>query len=424
MTSGLVLALLLVAAPFIPGEESRVTGGLLIGFALGWWLLWALSARFSDQPQRWALVPAMFMGLGGLLLLAFGDSVQGVLSWVWPPALLVLVVWMIIRSRQQLRSRTRWLIYPVFAALLLASLGGVYETVSGASDAGPYPMPGQLIDVGDHRLHLSCNGSGSPTVVLQAGGTEMSSAFGWIAPAIARETQVCVYDRAGRGWSEFTDTPQDAIQISTDLHTLLTRGDVPGPYVLAGHSFGGLYVLTFAALYPDDVSGLILVDSTAPSSTATPGEPKEKGSYDLLGRISALASASARLGLGRLLAESDYGTLPAQSRDEIRASATTAIYLQSSIDEYIQAGESGAQAAALTDFADKPLVVLTAGVGSSPSWMTAQDRLATLSTNSVHRVVDGAVHAGLIHDERYAASTTQAILDVLSSVRTGDALVP
>lgn len=423
---GLAAALLLVAAPFIPAEESKVTGGLLCGFALGWATLAVLSRRFSDQPQSWAWAPALFMGISGLLLLAFGSSVQGFLSWIWPPTLLVLVVWMIIRSRQQLKSGSRWLLYPVFGVLLLASVGGAYETVSGAFDAGPYPMPGELIDIGDHRLHLNCTGSGSPTVVLQSGGGEMSSAFGWIAPAIASETQVCVYDRAGRGWSEPAVGPQDAAQISFDLRTLLDRGNIPGPYLLAGHSFGGLYVLTYAALYPDDVAGLVLIDSTAPASEAPVEMTSEapNGAYDLSGRITVLLSSSARLGLSRLIAQADYGSLPPQSRDEIRASASTASYAKSTLDEYIQAAESGRQAATLTDFKEKPLVVLTAGLGSSATWMTAQDRLATLSTNSSHRVIDGAVHAGLVHDEQYAASTTRAILDVLSSLRTGDALVP
>lgn len=423
--TGLVVGLLLVAAPFVPVAESEATGALLCGFALGWAMLAGLSVQFSDQPQRWAAAPALFMGLGGLLLLGFGSSVHGVLDWVWPPALLMLVVWMIARSRQQLPSRPgRWLLYPVFAALLLASAGGAYETVSEAADADAYPMPGELIDVGGHSLHLSCTGSGSPTVVLQAGGGEMSSAFGWIEPAIARETRVCVYDRAGRGWSEPANTPQDGTQLSSDLHTLLDRGNVPGPYVLAGHSFGGLYVLTFAAHYPDDVIGLVLLDSTAPASAAPakPTSPSENGSYGPLDRMSALMSSSARLGLGRLLAQTDYGMLPPQSRDEIRASVATASYMQSTIDEYIHAGSSSAEAATLTDFGKKPLVVLTAGVGSSPDWMTAQDNLATLSTNSAHRVIDGAIHAALIHDEQYATSTSEAILDVVSSVRTGEPL--
>ena len=187
-------------------------------------------------------------------------------------------------------------------------------------------MPGQLIDVGGHRLHLNCTGSGSPTVVLEPGAGEMSSNLGWIAPAVARDTRVCVYDRAGRGWSEPADTAQDGAQIATDLHTLLQRGHVPGPYVLAGHSFGGLYVLTFAARYPDEVAGMVLVDSTAPASAAKPGaaSPGDGGSYDVMGRVSALVSTSARLGLGRLYGQFDFGSLPPRSRDEVRASVATA----------------------------------------------------------------------------------------------------
>ena len=124
------LLLLLVAAPFIPAEESAVTGAVLCGFALGWAMLAVLSVRFTDQPQRWAAAPALFMGLGGLLLLAFGSSVHEVLDWVWPPALLALAIWMIVRVHRQLRSRSgRWLLYPVIAMLALASIGGGYETV-------------------------------------------------------------------------------------------------------------------------------------------------------------------------------------------------------------------------------------------------------------------------------------------------------
>ena len=231
---------------------------------------------------------------------------QRVLNWVWPPVLLALAVWMIVRVRRQLRSRSRrWLLYPVIAMLALASIGGGYETVREAADAKAYPMPGQLIDVGGHRLHLNCTGSGSPTVVLEPGGGAMSSTLGWIAPAVARDTRVCVYDRAGRGWSEPADTPQDGAQIATDLHTLLQRGHVPGPYVLAGHSFGGLYVLTFAARYPDEVAGMVLVDSTAPASAATPAarRPATRAPTTSWAVSPHWSRASARLGLGRLFGQ-------------------------------------------------------------------------------------------------------------------------
>jgi pimeloyl-ACP methyl ester carboxylesterase len=426
LATGLVAALLLAAAPFIPAEERAVTGAVLCGFALGWAMLAVLSVRFTDQPQRWAAAPALVMGLGGLLLVGFGSPVHQVLNWVWPPAMLALAVWMIVCVHRQLHSRGgRWLLYPVIALLALASIGGGYQTLGEAADAKAYPMPGRLIDVGGHSLHLSCTGSGTPTVVLEPGAGGMSSILGWIAPAVARDTRVCVYDRAGRGWSEPADTAQDGAQIATDLHTLLQRGHVPGPFVLAGHSFGGLYVLTFAARYPDEVAAMVLVDSTAPASAANPGTPSlgHGGSSNGMRRVSALVSAAARLGLARLYAQSDFGSLPPRSRDEVRASVATASMLRSTIDEYVQATASTEQAAALGDFADKPLIVLTAGSGHDAAWSAAQNRMATLSTNSVHRIVDGATHEDLITNEEDAAATTQAILDVVASVRSKGALV-
>lgn len=425
LATGLLAALLLVLAPLVPAAESAVTGAVLCGFALGWTMLAVLSVRFTDQPQRWAGVPALFMGVGGLLLVGFGSSVQEVLNWVWPPVLLGLVIWMIVSAHRQLRGRSRrWLLYPVFAMSALAAVGGGFEIVREAVDAMTYPMPGQLIDVGGHRLHLTCTGSGSPTVVLEPGAGEMSSNLGWIIPAVARNTRVCAYDRAGRGWSEPADTPQDATQIATDLHTLLQRGHVPGPYVMAGHSFGGLYALTFAARYPDEVAGMVLVDSTAPASATKPraASPEDGGSYDVLGRVSALVSSTARFGLGRLYAQLGSGGLPAESQDEVDASTATAGNLRSTIDEYVQANTSMEEAASLDDFADKPLAVLTAGSGSDAAHLASQNELATLSSNSVHRVIDGAVHEALVADEDAAASTTQAILDVVSSVRTGGPL--
>jgi pimeloyl-ACP methyl ester carboxylesterase len=424
LATGLVAALLLVAAPFIPAEENALTGAVLCGFALGWAMLAVLSVRFTDQPQRWAAAAALVMGAGGLLLIVFGSSVSGVLDWVWPPVMLALAIWMIVRVHRRLRSRSgRWLLYPVIAVLALASIGGGYQTVGAAADARANPMPGQLIDVGGHRLHLSCTGSGSPTVVLEPGGGEMSSNLGWITPAVARDTRVCVYDRAGRGWSEPADTAQDGVQIATDLHTLLQRGHVPGPYVLAGHSFGGLYVLAFAARYPDEVAGLVLVDSTAPAAQPGPASPDDEGSDDVMDRVSALVSTSARLGLGRLYGQVAVGDLPPRSRDEVRASTATASNLRSTIDEYVQANAAVQQAASLTDFGDKPLIVLTAGSGNDAAWTAKQNHLATLSTDSVHRVIDGATHEALVGDEKYAAATTQAILDVVSTVRSSGPLV-
>jgi hypothetical protein len=141
-----------------------------------------------------------------------------------------------------------------------------------------------------------------------------------------------------------------------------------------------------------------------------------------LGRVSALISSSARLGLARLYSQFSYGSLPPRSRDETRATGSTAGNLLSTIDEYVQANASIDQAAAFRDFAGKPLVVLTAGSGNDAAWQAKQKDLAALSTNSAHRVISGATHEALIAEQEYAAATTQAILDVVSSVRSSGSL--
>jgi pimeloyl-ACP methyl ester carboxylesterase len=421
LAAGLVAALALVATPFIPAKEHVLTGVVLLGFAFGWASLVVLSVRFTDQPQRWAVAPAVFFAVAGLIsLLPTGSVVQKVFGWVWPPLLLGLVVWMITRARRQLRSRTRrWLVYPLLTVLALASIGGGYETVRESIDATAYPPPGQLIDVGGHRLHLNCTGSGSPTVVLEPGLGEVSSAMGWIAPVVARDTRVCVYDRAGRGWSDPADGPQDAVQTITDLHTLLDQAHIPGPYVLAGHSFGGLYILTFAATYPDQVAGMVLLDSTAPVPGPVP--PTKAGSYDLVGRISALLPAVAHLGAAHLIGDS-YDSLPPRSRDEARATVSTAHSVKSFINEFFEGSTATHQAASLVDFGSKPLIVVTAGRGHDASWLAAQDKLATLSTNSRHQIVADATHVSLVLDQTDAAAASQAIRDVVAAVRTSGPL--
>jgi pimeloyl-ACP methyl ester carboxylesterase len=422
LTAGFVVALLLVLAPLVPAEGDDVLGVVLFGFGFGWAMLAVLSARFTDQPQRWAFIPALFMGTGGLVLLTLGSS--AVLDWVWPPMLVALVIWMAVRAHRDLRVRRgRWLLYPVLAVLAIVSVGGGYETVQSATD-DDYPMPGNVVDVGTHSLHLNCTGSGSPTVVLQAGGGEMSSAFGWIAPVVSEETRVCVYDRAGHGWSESSATAQDGAEIAADLHTLLRSGQVPGPYVLVGHSFGGLYTLTYAALYPDEVAGMVLVDTTAPASEPAPrnSTTSDDASPDSMDRVAALLGTTARIGSGRLVSGSDFGDLPSQSRDEMRAAATTEAHLRGTVEEYLKASTSGGQAAWLDDFGSKPLVVLTAAVGSDADWVETREQLATLSDESAHRLIEGADHSALIHDETHAAATSDAILDVLAAARDEEPL--
>jgi len=420
--AGVILAAVAVAAPFLEARENVLAGGVLIAFGVGWALLAGLSVRFTDQPQRWAVAPALFMGVAGVLSFLDSDPLRhGVLAWVWPPALLGLVVWMIIRARRDLVSRTRrWVVYPLLATLTLVAVGAGYETARESADSIAYPAPGQLVDVGGHRLHLNCTGSGSPTVVLEPGLGGTSMGWAWVTPAVTTDTRVCVYDRAGRGWSEATDDPQHGANVATDLHTLLQRGHEPGPYVLAGHSFGGLYIRSFAAQYPDEVAGMVLVDSTAagrPAST-TP----VRTSYDPVRRVAALLPAVARFGVARLAGRISYDSLPPAVQGEALAGAASAQYLDSYFTEFLEGDTATAQAGSLVDLAGTPLIVLTAGQGHDEAWLAAQNATVALSTNSRHRVVEQATHSSLLLEQHDAAETSRAIRDVVNSVRTSSAL--
>ncbi|GAA3612214.1 alpha/beta fold hydrolase [Microlunatus ginsengisoli] len=390
LLAGCAAAVTLVVAPILPPDRHILTGAVLIGLASGWALLVMLLARSTGRPQRWAAAPAAFLLMSGIVSMTGSAAVQAVFGWVWPAALLVLVGWMVPQIRRQVPSRgTRWLLYPVVAALALAAAGAGHEAILEARDVRADLAPGRLVDVGGHRLHLHCTGSGSPAVVLEPGLGGSSADLRWIAPVVARDTTVCVYDRAGRGWSDPPDGPQDADQIAADLHTLLAAAGVAGPFVLAGHSFGGLYVLDFAARFPEQVAGLVLLDSTAPRSGLT--RPATAEPPTAIHRIAAVAPALAQLGAGSQLA--------------------------STLREFVAGSASTRQASALTDFGDKPLLVLTAGTGHDATWRSAQDRLATLSTHAVHRVAPGATHESLVDDRVDSAAASQAVRDVVAAVR-------
>ena len=406
------------------GTEPVVDALVLLGFAFGWVLLLALSVRFTDHPQNWAAVPAAVLGAGGAALLIFtpSNATLDALGWIWPPALLILLAWITTRIRRQLPRRGgRGLLYPVIAVTALAAVGGSVHTVTQSIDqASAEFLPGQLIDVGDHQLFLSCTGSGEPTVILEPGLGETSAAWGLIAPTVAEHTRVCVYDRAGRGRSEPFPAPQDGDQIATDLHTLLNRAGITGPLVLAGHSLGGLYVLDYTARYPEQVAGMVLLDSTPP--TAFTSLPDYPAFYDIYRVATGLFPGLARLGLTQLIYSSSHPELPAPAREQARAALSTAGQARSQREELAMVPTMMAQAGTVTDLGDRPLYVLTAPVNAQTGWLTPQMDLAALSSNSIHLVVAGAEHESLLDNPTDAATTSRAITAVVDAARTGTPL--
>ncbi|HEV7203107.1 MAG TPA: alpha/beta hydrolase [Jatrophihabitans sp.] len=419
MTLGLAGAATLALVVLPGASEHVVLAAMLLSFAAGWAALAGMSTRWTGRPQGWARVPAAAMAATGAALLAFspGDQAMADLGWVWPPALLALAVWTFRAARRTLHTRARaWLVQPVCVALALAAVGGATETVLGTSDHRLDAPTGQTYDVAGHRMYLHCTGSGRPTVLLSSGLGERTPSWAWITGTVAATTRVCAYDRAGQGWSEAASSPQDGAAVAADLHATLAKAHVDGPYVLAGHSIGGIYDLIFAARYPTEVAGLVLLDSATPEQfTALPRYP---GFYSMYRRATGILPVLARVGIGRLAATVQFDGLPAGARDQERAFASRAHDFNAQRDEFAELPTAFAQAKALTSLGTTPLVVVTADQGQDPGWSQAQDRLATLSTNSAHRIVHGATHEALLLDRRFAAASCRAITDTVFAART------
>jgi pimeloyl-ACP methyl ester carboxylesterase len=160
--------------------------------------------------------------------------------------------------------------------------------------------PGRLVDIGTHRLHLHCAGEGSPTVVLDAALGASSLSWSLVQPPVARVTRACAYDRAGFGWSDGGPLPRTAGRIADELYQLLRHGDVSGPYVLVGHSYGGLVMRLFASRHKDEVAGLILIEPAIPEEWTAPTSEQQA----LIRRGTLLCrygAGAARSGIARVV---------------------------------------------------------------------------------------------------------------------------
>ncbi|MDJ0655182.1 MAG: alpha/beta hydrolase [Xanthomonadales bacterium] len=183
--------------------------------------------------------------------------------------------------------------------MLLSIAGAFYQSSSESSDLATFPPPGQFVDVGGHRLHLVCQGSGGPTVVLESGLGNDVNFWSEVIPPVAKFTRVCAYDRAGLGWSDAGPMPRSAPRIVDELSILLKNSGEAPPYILAGHSNGGPYVRLYASSYPDRVAGLVLVD---PNPETKPGcSPLPQPARTIYGVLVTMAPLGApRLALPML----------------------------------------------------------------------------------------------------------------------------
>jgi len=190
------------------------------------------------------------------------------------------------------------IIFVVAVAFLIAT-GLLFQAIGLKRDERRFPAPGRLIDAGGHKLHFYEAGSGSPAVVLESGISASSLNWRAVQTEVARVARVCSYDRAGLGWSDLCDEPCIPASLARQLHTLLHNADIAAPYILVGHSFGGLIVQAFAGLYPDETAGLVLVDPLDPAEW-TPITDEQRRIIRQGIRLSRRGALAARFGVVRL----------------------------------------------------------------------------------------------------------------------------
>jgi pimeloyl-ACP methyl ester carboxylesterase len=305
------------------------------------------------------------------------------------------------------------------AALAVAAVMGSAAAVQQAltvRDRLRYPAPGLLVHVDGRQIHLQVLGteSGGPTVVLEAGMGSFSPNWYWVQQELAPTVRSVAYDRAGLGWSRRSRRPRDAQTIAVELRDALREAGIEPPYVLAGHSFGGLPVRAFADLYPEMTAGLILVDASHPDQWVRWPTPYAARILEVSQRV---LGCLGWFGLLRALhlARGIAAGLPARQAAELRAGAALPGFAGTEAAQIRSWSVSREQLNAAAPLGDLPLAVLA--VSEQPvggELLTALQReLAELTEDASFEIVQGASHESVISDREHArvvATTIEAVV--------------
>ncbi len=335
--------------------------------------------------------------------------------------------------RSRLIRWTKRLFLGLAALLVLATAtGSIWEAISWRNTVANYPPPGRMIDVAGHKMHILCLGTGSPTVVLEA-GLDVGGIIGWslVQDSIARTARTCAYNRAGIVWSEPSPGPHNAVTVAADLHTLLVAAGEKPPFVMVGHSLGGPYIMTYTKHHGSDVAGLVFVDASHPDQIKRMAAVIGK-TPDASLRMFNIASALSWTGIVRLI--SGKVSLPKLPPERVAAMQG---YLPRSLGGELQeaAGMDStfAEAGSFRTLGDRPLVVLTAMMPMDTTamktlkitperakaykeeWRMMHDEEASWSSRSRHELVYDATH--YIQIDRPDV-VIRAVREVVDSVRT------
>ena len=298
--------------------------------------------------------------------------------------------------------------------IVLGLLGMTYQAAATNSDQNKFPPPGQCVDIGGYKLHMYCLGAGSPTVILDSANMGTVSNWAWIQPEVGKATRVCAYDRADLGWSDLSPQPNDTRQNAEALHTLLNNADISGPYILVGHSFGGLYVRMFAEMYPDEIAGMVFIEGTLPNGLKTLGKPDVMPNAPDASMIDGTPFIS-RLGVLRLMGfPATDPDLPEPQRSELQAFLSSTKWAELIKRQYHLFPTLLAQVRPLYgegSLGNIPLAVVlgSEGDGGIPEWRDLFAQQAALSTNHTIVIIEGATHASLVDRREHALQTSAMI---------------
>jgi pimeloyl-ACP methyl ester carboxylesterase len=331
------------------------------------------------------------------------------------------------RKRGCLLLVRRGLLALVVGIVLFAIGGSIYQALAIDAARRAYPPPGQLFEVDGHTMHLRCVGAGSPTVILEAGGFSFSDEWYWVQPELAKTNRTCAYDRAGMGWSVPGPEPRDPLRLVAELHTLLAKAAVPGPYVLAGHSFGAILNRVYASQYPGDVMGIVLVDT----GFVLPKTFNDQAEFDSWKSSNEILQTALRAlvytGLGHMVIGSEIGAMgyPPDVAERLTAFRAS----NQSYDTYYaelmpvrrQLGEASLKAERLGAL---PLLALWADWSNTfqgedrARFAAIQADVLTYSSNSAARVIAGSNHGSILGSETYALQVVQGVRDVIQAAQT------
>lgn len=267
--------------------------------------------------------------------------------------------------------------------IMLIGTGVAYEFFAALQAKNKYKTPiGKLVDSGGHRLHILVTGErkpNQPVVVLETSVGANSLDWQKAQPLIAEFAQVVSYDRAGNGWSENSDAIRTPENVVTELHTLLANADIAPPYILAGHRYGGMFIRKFYEKYPNDVAGLVLVDSSHPDIF------NEENNEAEIKRLKRNVRYFQRVGLVRLVTRRNYRV---SALDEAQKEQYVAMMMADNANLLNEATPILSNGIELADKVDVPLTVISRAededLARERRWAGFQRDLAALSDTSKH----------------------------------------